>query len=421
MDKTYRLITYLIAPLLPLWLALRQRRGKEDGARLRERYGFATRLRPAGALVWLHAASVGEANSVLLLIQKIRERFPSLNLLLTTGTVTSARLMATRLPQGIIHQYAPIDTPQAARRFITHWKPSMAFFVESEFWPNLIRETNALQCFMGVINARMSKRSFAGWKKHPAMIAGMLGCFDIIFAQSEADGKRLLELGARNVQYVGNLKYDAALLPCDEGELLRLRNVLGARPVWLAASTHPGEEKMIADAHRLVASILPDLLTVIVPRHPERGTEIARITGKYGLTSRRSEKDPIMPQTAFYVADTIGELGLFYRLAPVSFMGGSLVAHGGQNPLEPARLSSAIVTGPYTHNFAAMYMEMEKTGACRRVADTAFLADAVTTLLSDSDALVQMQRTAKQWLDGKTGAAERMLQMLFPVLQLSAR
>jgi 3-deoxy-D-manno-octulosonic-acid transferase len=420
MDKTYRIVTYLVAPFLPLWLWLRKMRGKEDAKRIRERYGLATKKRPKGSLIWLHAASIGEANSILLLIGKIQVRFPTLHLLLTTGTVTSARMLQKKLPEGVIHQYVPVDTPQATYRFIRYWRPAMAFFIESELWPNLIAETHQLQCFMGLINARMSGRSFNSWKKYPAMIEGMLKCFDIAFAQSEGDAKRLRDLGAKNVLYSGNLKYDAAQLACDENELLKLKNATTARPLWLAASTHPGEEKMIAEAHRILVAARPGILTVIVPRHPERGPEVAAALRKYGSVALRSKKETITATTSFYIADTIGELGLFYRLCEIAFMGGSLVSHGGQNPLEAIRLSSAVVTGPDTHNFSDIYDEMEKVGACKRVTSSAALAAQVEFLLHDSDALYAMTKTAKTWLNGKSGAAERIFGILEPVLQLTA-
>ncbi len=373
MLKAYATLTSVLAPLITLWLWVRRLSGKEDPKRMRERFGFASRPRPAGALLWLHAASVGEANSVLPLIDQLRERFPMFNILLTTGTVTSAQLMARRLPKDVIHQYVPVDTPQATARFMRHWMPDFAFWVESEFWPNLVLEANRSQCFMGVINARMSDRSFKSWDKYPALISAIIGAFDCVFAQSDKDATRFRALGARQVTNTGNLKYDALMLTCDEGELIRLTSAIGARPVWLAASTHPGEEEMIASAHTAIAAKHPGLLTIIAPRHPNRGPEITAALAKYRV-GVRSRKDAIAPDSEIYIADTLGELGLFYRLSETVFMGGSLVKHGGQNPLEPARLSCAIVTGPYVHNFADIYQEMEKTGAAITVKNADALA-----------------------------------------------
>jgi 3-deoxy-D-manno-octulosonic-acid transferase len=417
MVRLYQLLTAFIEPLLPLWLFLRKLRGKEEAGRIRERYGIAGLPRPKGTLLWLHAASVGEANSVLLLIEKLRARFPKLQMLLTTGTVTSAALMKTRLPKGVIHQYVPLDTPLFTQRFIRHWKPDIAFWVESEFWPNLVLNARASNCFMIVINARMSPRSFAMWQKYPALITAMLQCFDYIFAQSEEDSERLKKLGAKKIVCEGNIKYDAALLPCDESELLRLKQAIGSRPVWLAASTQPGEEKMAAKAHDLLSAMRPQLLCIIVPRHPGRGEQIGAQLAHFRV-ALRSKKDPITPQTQIYIADTLGELGLFYRLSGIVFMGGSLVKHGGQNPLEPARLSCAIVTGPHTENFLQIYQEMDALGAVLRVTNAESLAAQMDSLLNQSITTTTLQTLARQWVDTKTGTADHIINRLAPIFSV---
>lgn len=419
MDSSYKLFTTLITPLLPLWLGLRALRGKEDWSRMAERFGKSRIPRPKGSLVWIHAASVGEANSVLLLIEKLRGRFPSLKILLTTGTVTSAALMKKRLPQGVLHQYVPVDTPEATQRFIRHWKPDFAFWVESELWPNLIDAARRSHCFMAVINARMSERSFARWQKFPRLIHGVLGAFDCVFAQSEQDAKRLATLGAKNVSCPGNLKFDAALLPCDEALLSRLKESIGKRPGWLAASTHPEEEQSIATAHKLLAPQRPHLLTIIVPRHPERGDAIAETLRKHFRVAQRSKQQPITPDTQFYIADTLGELGLFYRLCEIVFMGGSLVKHGGQNPLEPARLACAIMVGPHTHNFADIYREMEEAKAVLRVKTAGELALQLDMLLDNPPTLEPLQQSAKRWVESKGGAAARIVEALAPALEVS--
>jgi len=416
--RNYRLITNLVAPLIPLWLRWRKISGKEDAKRLRERYGYASKPRPKGTLVWLHAASVGESNSVLILIQKIRDKYPDFHILLTTGTVTSANLMQKRLPAGVMHQYVPIDTPAATRRFIRHWRPDIAFWVESEFWPNLVMETNEAEAFMGIINGRMSERSFAGWKKRPDIIKPMLSAFDITFAQTPVDAERLGALGAKDVRCVGNLKYDAAFLPCNEEELIELQAAVSGREIWLAASTHPGEEALIAKTHALLSVNHSNLLTIIVPRHPRRGAEIITAIPEAAL---RSKSKTITPGTKIYVADTLGELGLFYRLSEVVFMGGSLVKHGGQNPLEPGRLSCAILTGPHTDNFADIYREMEQAGCVLRVDGPEALAIQIDALFKDSVKRDRMQSTVKQWMEGKGGAADRLMQALEPIFAPGAK
>ncbi|MDE3060137.1 MAG: 3-deoxy-D-manno-octulosonic acid transferase [Pseudomonadota bacterium] len=414
--SNYRLLTGLLSPLIPLWLFWRRMKGKEDAARLRERFGFARPLRPQGMLLWLHAASVGEANSVLLLIGKIRERFPKVHILLTTGTVTSARLMEKRLPEGVIHQYAPVDTPQASLRFIRYWKPDIALWVESELWPNLVFAADYYQCFMGIINARLSERSFAAWQKHPQLIGSMLKCFNVIFAQSEEDARRLEQLGAKEALCVGNLKYDAALLPCDEDKLIELQSAIAGRPVWLMASTHPGEEALGGQAHRQLSAQYPALLTIIVPRHPERGGAIAAELKTQWRSAQRSKQEQVTADTQIYIADTLGELGLFYRLSEIVFMGGSLVKHGGQNPLEPARLSCGILTGPHTYNFQAVYKDMEAAHAVLRVKNAQELAAEAGRLLGDAEALEALQKAARRWVESQVGASDRLLSLLSPVL-----
>ena len=413
----YRFVSDMISPVIPLWLWLRSLRGKEDFARRKERYGFASTPRPQGTLFWLHAASVGEANSVLLLIGQLQKRHPHIHLLLTTGTRTSAELMQKRLPKQAIHQYIPIDTPDATWRFMRHWRPDFAFLVESELWPNLIYAADSWQCFLGLINARMSERSFAFWQKHSAMAYGMLKCMNLVFAQSDEDAERLKKLGAKQVHSLGNLKYDAAPLPCDEHKLLAMKKTIGERPMWLAASTHPGEESMIAAAHNTLEKKWPNLLTIIVPRHPNRGAKIASEIGRAGQVHLRSHGDSIAAHTSIYIADTLGELGLFYRLSDIVFMGGSLVKHGGQNPLEPARLSCAIITGPHTHNFIDIYQRLETCGGMKRVASTHELIGAVDSLLANTQRTQHMQDSAQAWLANQSGAAEKILDMLRPALE----
>ncbi|MDX1974668.1 MAG: 3-deoxy-D-manno-octulosonic acid transferase [Rickettsiales bacterium] len=417
MDKLYLFLTSLVAPLMPLWLHYRRRIGKEDRERMQERFGITNLTRPEGTLVWLHAASVGESNSMLPLIHKICAQFPTIWVLITTGTVTSAQLMKQRLPERAVHQYVPIDTPEATRRFIRHWRPDIALWVESEFWPNLVREANDYQCFMAVINGRMSQRSFLFWQKHPTLINKMLSSFDYVFAQSEQDATRFKILGAKEVLHLGNMKFDGESLPCNENELFKLKAAVGARPIWLAASTHPGEEEIVASVHKSLILKRPTVLTVIVPRHPDRGAAIADTLGKYFRVALRSRKDPITPDTSFYIADTLGELGLFYRLCEIVFMGGSLVRHGGQNPLEPARLACAIINGPYTYNFAEIYSDMEQAGASVLVLDAKQLADRVGILLNNPAMADSLQTRSQEWVESKTGATDELLKLLAPLLR----
>lgn len=379
-----------LAPLLPLHLRWRVRRGKEIAERLPERYG-AGADRPAGRLLWLHAASVGETLSILPLLEELATRDPSLSLLVTTGTVTSATLLARRLPAALVprlrHRFVPLDVPGWAARFLAGWRPDAGVFVESELWPNLIAGAAARGIPLALINGRMSDRSARWWARAPGLAREVLSRFRLVLGQTVADAERLQALGAEAACW-GNLKYAAPPLPADEAERARLAALLAGRPVWLAASTHPGEEAIVVAAHRRLLAGHPGLLTIIVPRHPERGPEVAALAGEIPVSRRAAGEDP-PADPGVYLADTLGELGLFYRLAQLAFVGGSLVPHGGQNPLEPARLHCPVLTGPHTWNFAEVLARMEAVGGVTRVvpgADpAAALAEAVSAMLTESD------------------------------------
>lgn len=352
----YGAATRLLEPLAPQVLQARARRGKEDPARLAERLGRAAAPRPPGPLVWLHGVSVGESASLLPLVAALRRRRPDLTVLVTSGTVTSAQVLARRLPPGVIHQFAPVDAPGAVARFLDHWRPGLAVLVESELWPNLILAAKERGVRLALASARMTEASAAGWARAPASARALLGAFDAVLPQDDATAARLARLGARTGPHL-NLKRAGDPLPCDAAELERLRGLLAGRPVVLAASTHPGEEPILAAAVRAAA---PDALTIIAPRHPERGGALAAELA----APRRGAGELPKPDDALYVADTLGELGLFFRLADVVVMGGSFrPGIGGHNPLEPARLGCAILTGPHVFNAADLYAEMSDAGA----------------------------------------------------------
>ena len=380
----YRGLTRPLAPLVMLYLERRRRRGKEDGQRLRERRGFARGPRPVGPLVWIHAASVGEATAMLRLIDRLLETWPTLEILLTTGTVASARLLEARLPGRVRHQYVPIDLPNWIGRFLDHWRPDVALWVESELWPNLVLTTHAHQIPMMLVNGRLSARSYRRWRRWPGLIGPMLRAFGQCLAQDADQAERLRRLGARDVAAVGDLKAAGAALPVDQAQLWRLRQQIGGRPLWLAASTHPGEEEIAAAAHQRLAADHPGLLTIIAPRHPARADAVAAMLAGRGLcVARRSRGHPIDGHTEIYLADTIGELGLFYRLAGIAFIGGSLARMGGHNPFEAARLDCAVLHGPDMSNCAGMAAALGAAGAAETVTDADELARAVTRLLTD--------------------------------------
>ena len=333
--KIYRAFTQLAAPIAPLILAWRTRRGKEELDRRPERYGLSSAARPAGFLAWFHAASVGEANAALPVIDSIAADHPEVRLLLTTATVTSAKLARTRLPKGAVHQYVPLDNQGYVQRFLHHWRPDLAVLVESEIWPNLVLETKAQGIPLVLINGRMSTPSFQRWRRRPGMSRPLFSSFDLVLAQNDRLAERFTQLGVTRALDIGNLKADAPPPPADLPGKRRLAAALSGRTVLLAASTHQGEEDMVAAAHLKMKPEQADLLTIIVPRHPERGPLIAEKLRAAGLSAcLRSEGRLPEPGTDIYIADTIGELGLFYALAPVAFIGGSQVPRGGQNPVE---------------------------------------------------------------------------------------
>ncbi len=370
----YRAVTTLVSSAAPLLLRRRKRQGKEHRDRASERLGYASEARPDGKLVWIHGASNGEALAALPIVEQLTAR--GTNVLMTSGTVTSAELMAERLPAGAIHQFVPIDTPGATARFLDHWKPDAGLFVDSDLWPNLILGAKARGTRLAQVNARMSQRSFEGWRWARKTAQAILAAFDVCLAQDDAIAARFRELGAPDVRVIGSLKEDAPPLPYDEGKLAELKAAIGARPVLLAAQTHPGEDETILPVHDTLRATHPDLLTIIVPRHPVRGPDIAMLADAR-KAQLRSAGDVPAPDTAVYVADTLGELGLFYRIAPFAFVGGSLVPMGGHNPLEPARLHCGVLGGPHTHNsqtaFAAIFAE-QGLGLVRTSSDIAALA-----------------------------------------------
>lgn len=407
----------LLTPFAGLALALRRARGKEDPARLCERRGIAMRPRPPGPLVWIHGASVGEVVSVFALIDELAARRPDIGVLLTSGTVSSAQFVAGRAPAGVLHQFAPLDMPRFVDRFLDHWKPDLALVVESELWPNMLAALRRRRIPAALVNARMSPRSARNWRRAPAAIGWLLAGFGLCLAQTAADGERLAGLGARNVRVTGNLKLDAPAPPVDVAKLAALAAAAAGRTVVAAASTHPGEEAVMAEAHAALKRGIPGLLTVIAPRHPERGAAIAEEMRARGLAcARRSAGALPDAATDIYLGDTFGELGLVYRLAEAVFMGGSLVPHGGQNPIEPAKIGAAILHGPHVFNFAEIYALLDGAGGARAVASAAELTESLNTLLTDRTACRTMAERAHEAVGGAGGALERVIEALAPLL-----
>jgi 3-deoxy-D-manno-octulosonic-acid transferase len=413
--RAYQLGSALGTPIASQLLMRRQKRGKEHPERLSERLGQASMPRPKGPLIWVHGASVGEMLAAISLIERLRAR--DFAVLVTSGTVTSAALAEQRLPNGVLHQFIPLDAPRFVRRFLDHWRPGLALFVESDLWPNLICSSANRKIPMIIINGRLSERSFKRWRRVPGVIAALLNRFDLCLAQSAADAERYTKLGAPRVNATGNLKLDVPAPPADEAALRRLRDIVGKRPVVIAASTHAGEEAAVIGAHRRLRAKFPALLTIIVPRHPARGESIADSAKVAGLpVALRSRRAQPMPDIGVYIADTLGELGLMYRLAPIVFMGGSLASHGGQNPIEAIRHGAAIIHGPHVWNFAEIYAALDTARGAQPVADEEALVARLGAWLADPAARQAAAEAATATIKKLGGALDRTWAALDPYL-----
>ncbi|HXB51468.1 MAG TPA: 3-deoxy-D-manno-octulosonic acid transferase [Rhizomicrobium sp.] len=412
----WRLFTRVASPFARLVLSRRATRGKEDLARMNERLGIAATPRPEGRLIWLHGASVGESLSALPLIERLKE---DANVLVTSGTVTSAALLGRRLPAGVLHQFVPLDTPGAVARFLARWRPDAGLFIESDLWPNLILQAHARGVKLALVNARISARSAKRWRWARKSVAALLTAFDRVLAQDEEAAERFRVLGAHHVEVVGSLKADAPPLAVDEAALAQMRQMIGTRPVLLAAQTHPGEDETILPAHDALRVRFPDLLTILVPRHTERAADLEMLCGARAFR-RRSTGGQISGQTAIYIADTMGEMGLFYRLARFCFLGGTLVPLGGHNVLEPARLHCAVLAGPHTASAPRAYDAVLNAQGFGRVTSCADIAREAARLLADDTLAQTAGDAAAHGADTLAGAVGRTAEVLKVLLDARA-
>lgn len=418
--NVYKVATVLGYPLIAVCLAIRKAKGKEDLTRFPERMGYAGKPRPDGRLIWIHGASVGETLSALPLINKLSELYPAVRIMVTSGTLTSADLMAKRLPANAFHQFVPVDTPAAVKRFVDYWKPDAALWIESEFWPNLLSEIAAHKIPLILINGRVSDRSFERWRKFPAFCRELQGLFTKSFGQTDEDARRLRVLGAKDAACVGNLKFAAGDLPYDADEFAKLEKQIANRPCWIAASTHEGEEEQLAFVQNALKT--KNALMILAPRHPKRGDEIEKLLKPAGLSvARRSRGEDIAPDTAVYLADTIGEMGLFYRLAQIAFVGGSLVAFGGQNIIEPARLGKAVVCGKYMMNFKEIVAKAVAAGALTVVEDKKELAQTLDALFENEGILKSKRENARRFALNQADVLNRLTAALTPYLDFDER
>lgn len=416
----YSFILETASPVLPWLLARRMARGKEDPVRLGERRGEPGVPRPAGPLIWIHGASVGEAQSTLIVIEQLKRHFPETTILLTTGTVTSARYLANRLHDRVIHQYYPVDRPHWVEKFMTHWQPDFVLWMESELWPAMLCALQKRKVPVMLLNARMSPRSLERWAYIPNTARILLTTFTGILAQTESDAHSYRMLGAKNVSVSGNLKYASASLPFVAHDLESLRAATKGRPLWLYASTHKGEEELACRLHQKLSTEIKNLLTIIVPRHPERRDDVLASCQGSGLKMqlRGEGKTPPAADTQIYIADTLGELGLFYRLSPVACIGRSFSddGGGGHNPIEAAQLGCAILHGPHVQNLQEIYRDMDQANAALMMTDEDHFLSTLRNLLIQPEHLQTLAQTGHAFTQTQHHVLDRVLENVLPAV-----
>jgi 3-deoxy-D-manno-octulosonic-acid transferase len=371
----------LAAALAPVWrwgLQRRLQRGKETPTSIQHKLALQMPARPQGLLVWGHAVGVGESMALAGLFHRLGEQRPELRFLITTTARTSGdALQRQGLPPRCQHQFAPVDTPDATARFMAHWRPSLALWCEMDLWPALICAADAQGVARVLVNARLSAKSLAKRRWGRWIYRVLLPGFVDVFAQNEASARGLAALGARpeSISVTGTIKVLSPAPACDASELARWQRALGQRPVWLLASSHPGEEALALAAHAELRQRDPDALLIIAPRVPTRGAELAALCPP--ATPQRSAGERLPTDASVYLADTIGEMGLWYRLAPVALVGGSLAAVGGHNPHEPLALGCAVLHGPNVWNFSESYAALDEQGLSEPVNNVTDIANAV--------------------------------------------
>lgn len=412
----YRVGMGLLEPFAPALLRDRLAKGKEDALRLDERLGRSNLTRPEGRLAWFHAASVGESLSLLPVIEGLLAQRADVSVLVTTGTVTSARLMAERLPPRAIHQFVPVDAPGAVKRFLDRWRPDLAVFVESELWPNLLFGAQARGAKVALVSARLGEDSARGWARAPDAAARLLSVFDLILPQDEATAARLKRLGARD-DGRANLKFAGEPLPHDPAALSALQAAAEGRPVVLAASTHPGEDEIVLDAFAGLSGHAARPLLAIAPRHPVRGEAVAALAAGRGFTVRRRAAGESPEGADVYLADTLGEMGTLIRWSRAVFVGGSLdPTIGGHNPLEPARLDRPCASGPFFENWTGVFEALIGAGGVRITPDADALARFFAEAIDARACLCDQAEKARLFAAEQAGAAELVVERLKELL-----
>lgn len=413
----YNLLTYLLLlPFACYWL-IRGLGNRNYFEKLGQRFGFG--FPKIDRCIWLHAVSVGEVQAAVPLVRALQQKFPGRQLLITTVTPTGAARVNALFGPAVHHCYIPFEFPHAIRNFFRHVNPEAALIMETEIWPNLYRGCGIREVPLILVSARVSPRSVPGYRKLLPLIRETLSHGIIIAAQSQADADRFLALGANPVRtcVMGNIKFDVE--PdrgvIEKGAALRSQ-LFGDRPVWIAASTHEGEEQLVLDVHRELRERHPDLLLILVPRHPERFPSVGDLIEKQGFSCVARTANQPAGDASVFLCDTMGEVPLFYAASDVAFVAGSLVPIGGHNLLEPAALGVPVITGPHNFNaqdIADLFVDL---GACRRVTGTEELIETVSELLLDPEQAARLGGAGQKLLEDNRGALERLLVLLEPLL-----
>jgi len=389
----YRVISILILPLLFLLFIIRAISKKENFLSFKQKFGIYSIKRPQGEIFWIHAVSVGEAISSFSLVDELLANSDKINILITTTTLTSAEIVSKKISSynnKVIHQFLPVDSLIIVNKFLKYWKPKIAVFIESEIWPNFIYQSKKMGILTFLVNARISERSYKRWDLIKSIFGiNLFDNFSLIYAQSREDKIRINNLTKREVLCYGNLKSQSGTLSYNQNDLLLLKEMIKKRKIWLASSTHKGEEEIIISAHKKIKLYFPDILTIIVPRHPSRAHDIISLLRGVNY-SQRSLLQEISPLTEIYLADTMSELGLFYELCDLAFIGGSLVKVGGHNPFEPIKLKCAVISGNNTFNFSDIYQKLHINKCCKLVENEEDLVRAVIDLIEDETLLDDM-------------------------------
>lgn len=419
----YTTLFYLIQPLIWVRLWVRGRKAPAYRKRWGERYGFYRKpLKPGG--IMLHSVSVGETLAAIPLVRALRHRYPELPITVTTMTPTGSERVMSAFGGDVQHLYLPYDLPGSLNRFLDKVDPKLVLIMETELWPNLISALHKRHIPLVIANARLSARSAAGYARLGKFIRSLLRRITLIAAQNEEDGERFIALGAKRSQLTvtGSLKFDISVTPQLAARAVTLRRQWAPhRPVWIATSTHEGEENVVLDAHQMLLKQFPDLLLILVPRHPERFPDAINLARQKELSFiTRSSGDVPSASTQVVIGDTMGELMLLYGIADLAFVGGSLVERGGHNPLEPAAHAIPVLMGPHTFNFKDICARLSQASGLITVTDTASLTKEISSLLTDEDYRNFYGRHAVEVLYQNQGALQRLLQLLEPYLPLKA-